>query len=84
MSYTIRKLLEHGADIHAKDIFGKTPLHYASKERDYISIKYLMRNNANANVVDKFNLTPLEYCIKGSYSPVSIIYYLILRKILYL
>lgn len=51
----VQLLLQHGADMSLKDLFGRTPLHYASflrTENSYDIYKLLLENGANCNDKD--------------------------------
>lgn len=57
-------LIEGGADVHAKNIDGATPLHMAFKHFDFIKVKSLIKAGANLNEKDKKGRTPRYYGLK--------------------
>ena len=52
-------------DLNARDIFGWTPLHYATARGDVGVIKALIKMGADSNVRDLAEWTPLHYAIGG-------------------
>lgn len=69
----MKKLIELGAKVNAKDIYGRTPLakslgYYVSKE----AVELLLANGANKNVKDKKDYTLLQHymtslCVSDNY-----------------
>ncbi|KAL4783423.1 ankyrin [Aspergillus varians] len=57
----IRLLLNHGADLEAKENFGFTPLLYASRHHDKDMIRLLLEYGANTKAKDYSGSTPLLY-----------------------
>jgi ankyrin repeat protein len=53
-------LLDRGADVHARDAYGRTPLHDAASGRDEASLALLLDRGADANLQDKRGETPLH------------------------
>lgn len=49
----IKHLISVGVDIHAVDVYGNTPLHYAAQLRDAGIIKALLISKADINHVNK-------------------------------
>ncbi|XP_071948207.1 poly [ADP-ribose] polymerase tankyrase-1-like [Antedon mediterranea] len=61
-------LLEHGADVHAKDKGGLVPLHNACSYGHYEVTELLVKHGAVVNVADLWKFTPLhEAAAKGKY-----------------
>ncbi|CAI0653216.1 unnamed protein product [Colletotrichum noveboracense] len=64
----VKFLLENGADVHARDILGNTPLHhvamcrYREPPRDIVRV--LLRHGADINAVNKLDRTPLQVCFE--------------------
>ncbi|MDB2449285.1 ankyrin repeat domain-containing protein [Pseudomonadales bacterium] len=57
-------LLDHGADIEARDEGGETPLHYAARNSDAEEINFLIERGANVNAISEFGLTPAHTVCK--------------------
>ncbi len=54
-------LLQHGANVNAKNDYGKTPLHEAAEEGDIDTVELLLRYGADVNTRDNFvGSTPLD------------------------
>jgi len=66
---TIAKLLiANGADIHAKDFYGHTPLHKTGWTRNSEVAKLLITSGADVNAKDNYGQTPLLFSLKlGTY-----------------
>src|SRR6201996_5865555 len=56
----IRLLLEHGADVSARDDTHSTPLHLASSNGNNDAVKLLIRHGADVNAQDERHMTPLH------------------------
>ncbi|XP_053084895.1 tankyrase, TRF1-interacting ankyrin-related ADP-ribose polymerase b isoform X1 [Pangasianodon hypophthalmus] len=64
----VEYLLQHGADVHAKDKGGLVPLHNACSYGHYEVAELLVRHGASVNVADLWKFTPLhEAAAKGKY-----------------
>ena len=61
----IRRLLELGADINAKDEGGMTALLWASQQGSPSIMKMLLDNGADPNVRSDWGYTPM-YCVRGN------------------
>ena len=57
----VRVLLEHGADVSARDDTHSTPLHLASFKGNSEAIKLLIRHGADVNAQDERHMTPLHW-----------------------
>jgi ankyrin repeat protein/Tfp pilus assembly protein PilF len=57
----VRQLLSKGADVHASDKIGFTPLHYASTNSSKEVAELLIARGADVNARDKIEYTPLHY-----------------------
>lgn len=53
-----KRLLQLGADVHAKDYFGRTALHYAYLHRDIEAIQALLHYSADQTIEDMHGNTP--------------------------
>lgn len=72
---TVRRLVELGADVHAVNRRGATPLHYAADgnpavprfnpEAQVETIAELIRAGADANAADRSGVTPLHRAIRN-------------------
>ena len=56
----VRKLIELGANLNAKDAHGDTPLHVACIRRDIDMISALLTAGANQNMKNTSGLTPIQ------------------------
>ena len=64
----VEYLLEHGADVHAKDKGGLVPLHNACSYGHYEVTELLIKHGACVNVADLWKFTPLhEAAAKGKF-----------------
>uniref|UniRef100_A0A4W6EL29 Poly [ADP-ribose] polymerase n=1 Tax=Lates calcarifer TaxID=8187 RepID=A0A4W6EL29_LATCA len=64
----VQFLLQHGADVHAKDKGGLVPLHNACSYGHYEVAELLVLHGAVVNVADLWKFTPLhEAAAKGKY-----------------
>lgn len=70
----VEYLLEHGADVHAKDKGGLVPLHNACSYGHYEVTELLVKHGASVNVADLWKFTPLhEAAAKGKYEIVRLL-----------
>ncbi len=60
----VEALLSYGADVSAKDAYGRTPLHYAAAYGHQKVVFYLLLYGANPNKTDHMGITPLYYAVK--------------------
>ncbi|MGR3914770.1 MAG: ankyrin repeat domain-containing protein [Gammaproteobacteria bacterium] len=58
---TAALLLQNGADIAAKDVYGGMPLHYAAKNNADKVATLLLKNGANIEAEDMITQTPLHF-----------------------
>ena len=56
----VRKLISHGAKIHARDVEGRTPLHIAAMEGDKYTIRALLASGAMLDGLSYDGMTPME------------------------
>ena len=62
----VEHLLDHGANVHARDDGGLIPLHNACSFGHAEVVQLLLRHGADGNARDNWNYTPLhEAAIKG-------------------
>ncbi|HUU17636.1 MAG TPA: ankyrin repeat domain-containing protein [Sedimentisphaerales bacterium] len=67
----LKKLIEKGADVNAKDSSGRTPLHYAASEGYKEIIELLLENGADVNIrVKYYNLTAAEIAMNNNHNKV--------------
>lgn len=70
----VEYLLDHGADVHAKDKGGLVPLHNACSYGHYEVTELLVKHGASVNVADLWKFTPLhEAAAKGKYEIVRLL-----------
>ncbi|KAK6638711.1 hypothetical protein RUM43_006978 [Polyplax serrata] len=70
----VEYLLDHGADVHAKDKGGLVPLHNACSYGHYEVTELLVKHGASVNVADLWKFTPLhEAAAKGKYDIVRLL-----------
>lgn len=62
----VKDLVEQGADVNAKDEYGRTPLYVASEEGHIDVVKYLLEHGADVKVKDKNGGTSLNWASWGS------------------
>ncbi|TDA41701.1 MAG: hypothetical protein DSO07_03190 [Thermoproteota archaeon] len=55
----VKELLDRGADVNAKDIFGDTPLHIAARNGHLDIVKLLLERGADVNARNESGDTPL-------------------------
>ncbi len=56
-------LIAAGADTDAKDLEGRTPLHFAAQTGNMECMKVLLRNRANLKVKDRFGHTAADVAV---------------------
>jgi ankyrin repeat protein len=57
----VRLLIEHGADVNAKDKSHSTPLHLASSKGSYEIVELLIEHGADVSAQDESDRTPLHH-----------------------
>ena len=63
---TIRLLLEAGADIHAQDKNGATPLHRAVRTRCAAAVEFLLDAGSDATIKNKPGSTPFHLAVQNT------------------
>jgi hypothetical protein len=63
---TIRRLLEAGANIHAQDKNGATPLHRAVRTRCAAAVEYLLKAGSNPALKNKPGSTPFHLAVQDT------------------
>ena len=61
-------LLNQGADVKAKDNFGRTPLHYTAEKNASAMAEVLLNQGADVNAKDNLSRTPLHYAAEKNAS----------------
>jgi len=57
----VRKLIDNGVDVNARNIYGSTPLHHAK----YVKMaQLLLDNGADVRAKDAYGYTPLQLASK--------------------
>jgi len=65
-------LLDHGADIDAKGVFGATGLHWAAMNGHRETVEFLMKRGANLTIRDsRFGATTEEWAQEGGHSSIA-------------
>ncbi|KAJ3151166.1 phosphate system positive regulatory protein pho81 [Geranomyces michiganensis] len=64
----IQPCIEHHANVEATDVYGRTPLHYASTRGSSQSAVVLLKAGAKVNALDNDGCTPLVYSITGGHT----------------
>ena len=80
----VSQLIQHGDDIHAKDIDGETPLHYAAKQNSENAVamaRLLLNAGADIHDQDGHGMTP--FMIAAASSHVEMLRFLLSRCLLY-
>ena len=63
---TFLHLIVRGSDIKAVDIYGRTPLHFASANGLADAVNILLQRNAELEICDRSGRTPLEVAVENS------------------
>ncbi|MCM3904827.1 MAG: ankyrin repeat domain-containing protein [Pyrinomonadaceae bacterium] len=64
-------LLDHGADIDAKGVFGATGLHWAAINGHQEAVEFLLKHGANLTIRDsKFDSTPEGWAQEGGHNSI--------------
>lgn len=65
----INILTKVGSEVNARDINGRTPLHYAcaNLNTSVESLSILIKNGASVKLVDRLGKSPIHYLIKNKY-----------------
>jgi ankyrin repeat protein len=66
----VKLLVEKGADVNIKDIYGDAPLHRAVQYSSLSTVKYLIEKGARVQARNKSNDTPLHTAVHHNYSHV--------------
>ena len=63
----VELLLSKGAEVDAKDVYERTPLHYAVQQGSMGVIEMLLSKGAEVNARDNDGGTPLHYAVATDY-----------------
>ncbi len=69
-------LLQHGADVHARDAAGRTALHYVISGREKQAASFLIEHGADVNAQDKDGRTCLHLTAENEWSPTLAEFYI--------
>ena len=61
----VEKIIALGGDVHTKNLWKKTPLHYAAEYNNLDAIKILLENGADMHAADIKKITPLDIAVKS-------------------
>ena len=53
-------LINHGADVNARDQYDQTPLHYVARKGKKEIVEFLINHGADVNARDQYGSTPLD------------------------
>jgi uncharacterized protein len=67
----VRRLVEHGADINAKDEYGQTALMKAAHRGQVELVRLLIKNGADLNTTAKYNLSALMLSLIAGHPDVA-------------
>ncbi|MCL2104127.1 MAG: ankyrin repeat domain-containing protein [Kiritimatiellaeota bacterium] len=67
----IKHFASQGANVNAKDVFGRTPLHWAAICGNIEAIKFLVSQGADVNARDSKGYTPLHQAARGNIEAVK-------------
>jgi len=67
----VRFLIEHGANVNARNNIGMTPLHYAALCGHRYMVKALLEKKAEVNALDCQGLTPLHLAVQYGHAEVA-------------
>ena len=70
---TMRPLIEHGADVHARDVDHSTPLHLASSSWNVEIMQLLIKHGADVHARDGCESTPLHEASSGNAESVKVL-----------
>jgi len=65
-------LIEKGANIHATDWFGRTPLHWAARSGHTKTALALIESGANVNAADRHGYTPLHLAVENGHTEIAL------------
>lgn len=62
---TVEALLDTGADPNSRDLYGRTPIHHASRVGAFLSLRLLLAHGADINMVDCNGRSPLHDAVEA-------------------
>jgi cytohesin len=65
-------LVEHGADVNARANDGRTPMHYAAKDRFHSNVRELAKLGADVNAKTTNGETPLHVAVDSPFAAATI------------
>ena len=66
----VKVLLDAGADINAKDVYGFTPISWAAARGHIEVVRFLLDNGADVKVRDRYGNSVLIGAVKGGHSQI--------------
>lgn len=69
-AHSAKLLVDEGADIHTRTLYGETPLWWAARNGHVALVEFLYDRGGDIESKDKFGLTPLAWAVENRHWPV--------------